>query len=105
MANNQSGFSRLELVLVVAVMCTVAAMAIPSFVSVQRNFQIAGDARDLAEEILLAKMRASSAFTQTRAYFDTSAQVFHIDVWNKPVPPSTSGSWVTEGGTHNLSSA
>jgi len=55
-------------------------------------------------QVLLAKMRAASDFTQTRAYFDTSGQTFRIDVWNKPVSPATSGSWVTEGGTHNLSS-
>lgn len=104
MANEEWGFSTLELFVVVAVIGTIAAIAVPTFISAQRNFRTLGDARDLTEEILLAKMRSASDFTQTRAYFDTSAQAFRIDLWNKPIPPATSGSWLTEGGTHNLSS-
>ena len=102
-ASDESGYSGLELLVVVAIIATVAAIAVPSFISAQRDFRSFGDAQELAGEILLAKMRAASNFTQARAYFDTSAQAFRIDVWNKPVAPATSGSWVTEGGTHNLS--
>lgn len=103
MANQECGYSILEIFVAVAIIVIVVAIAIPTFMSARRNFQTLGDARDLADEILLAKMRAASEFTQTRAYFDTSAQAFRVDVWNKPVPPATSGSWVTEGGTHDLS--
>jgi type II secretory pathway pseudopilin PulG len=102
-ANQESGYSGLELFLVVTIMIIVAAMVVPAFISAQRDFRSFGDARDLAGEILLAKMRAASDFTQARAYFDTSAQTFRVDVWSKPVPPASSGSWVTEGGTHELS--
>ncbi len=103
MADKELGFSALELFVVVAIIGTIAAIAVPSFISAQRDFRSFGDAQELVGEILLAKMRAASDFTQARAYFDTSAQAFRIDVWYKPVAPAISGSWVTEGGTHKLS--
>jgi hypothetical protein len=75
-------------------------MAIPSITSTRRNYRALGDARDVAAEILLAKMRAASDFTQTRAYFDTSLNTFRLEIWDK-----ANNVWAIDNptGTYNLS--
>jgi len=97
------GFSTVELMLVVVVSLIVAGMAIPTYRTIQRNLRSGGDARGINGEIVLAKMRAASDFTQARVYADLSTQMFWIDVWSKPIPPATTGSWGIEGGTQFLS--
>jgi len=91
------GFSMVELMFVILISLVVAAMAIPTFRTIQRNLRSGGDARDINGEIVLAKMRAASDFTQARVYVDLSAQTFWIDAWRK------TGSWGIEGGTQPLS--
>jgi hypothetical protein len=63
------------------------------------DFRIRGDARALNSAVSLAKLRAASAFTQTRLYVDLSANTFHVESWQKTGTPA----WVTEGGTTTLS--
>ena len=79
----EQGFALIELVMVVAIALIIIGMAVPTFFSMRRNFRITGDARDIAAEILVAKMRAASDFTQARARFDTSANTFQIELWDK----------------------
>jgi prepilin-type N-terminal cleavage/methylation domain-containing protein len=93
------GFSLIELVFVIAVGLILAAMAIPTYLTIRRNLRIGGDARDVNGEIVLAKMRAASDFTRARLYADLSANTYHIEVWNK----AGAGSWAAEGGTIALS--
>ena len=101
--HSQGGFSVVELMVVVLVILAIAGMAIPGFIAMARNLRTGGDARDLNGEIALVKMRAAADFTQARFYADLAAQNFHIETWTKPIPPATSGSWTTEGGTQSLS--
>jgi type II secretory pathway pseudopilin PulG len=85
----EEGVALVELVLVVAIGLIIAAMAVPTFISTRRNFRAIGDARDIASEILLAKMRAASDFTQARVRFNTAANngfpadSFQIELWDK----------------------
>jgi Tfp pilus assembly protein PilE len=99
----QSGVSMVELLMVVVITLIVAGIGIPSFVSMRRSLRISGDASTLYGQLLMAKMRASSGFTQSRLYFDRSARTFRVQIWSKPVPPATNGSWVTEGGVQPIS--
>ncbi len=93
------GFSTIELMLVVVVGVIIASAAIPKYLTIRSNFRTGGDARDLNGEIVLAKMRGASAFTQARVYANLATQKFRIQIWNK----SGTGSWDTEGGTQSLS--
>jgi prepilin-type N-terminal cleavage/methylation domain-containing protein len=93
------GFSMIELTLVIAVSLIIAGMAIPAFLTIERNLRISGDARDINGDMAVAKMRAASDFTRARLYADLAADTFRIELWNK----SGVGSWVTEGGTQPLS--
>jgi type IV fimbrial biogenesis protein FimT len=100
MRTREHGVSLIELVVVVAIALLVAAVAVPTIISTRRNYRGMADARDIAALILLAKMRAASDFTRTRAYFDTSANTFHLEIWNK-----TTNGWIVDNpnGTQYLS--
>jgi type II secretory pathway pseudopilin PulG len=93
---HEGGVSVVELVVVLAASLILTAVSIPSFLSSRRNYRALGDARSVAAEILLAKMRASSDFTQARARFDTSANTFQLEIWDKT---GTSATCVAAGGT------
>jgi len=75
----QSGFSLLELLIVVAMALIVAGIAIPNFQRAMRNYRLMGDARAISGEVQLAKMRAAANFTRARVKFSASGyetQVF-----------------------------
>ncbi len=97
-AKPASGFSALELLIVVAIVIIVAGIGIPKLMSMVQNLRTAGDARDLNGTILMAKMRAASNYAQARVHADLNTQTFWVEV-------ETSGatSWTTEGGTQLLS--
>jgi prepilin-type N-terminal cleavage/methylation domain-containing protein len=78
-----SGFSLLELLIVLAIVFIVSAFAIPNYITYMRNNRINGDAMNIRSEILLAKMRASSNFTWGRVYFDFTAGTYRPQLWCK----------------------
>lgn len=96
--NRQAGWTLLEITVTLAVLSILSAMAIPQFMMFRKDTRTFGDARDLADMVLLAKMRAASNFTHSRIYADTSGNSYHIETWSK-----TSGSWQVEGVTIPLS--
>ena len=94
----QSGFSLLEMVVVVLIILVVTGMAIPKLVTIVQNIRTSGDASSLNSEILMAKMRASSDYAQSRLHVNATNQTFWVEV-----EPSGSTSWTMEGGTQYLS--
>lgn len=94
----EQGVSLVELVMVGAIALIIIAMAVPTFLSTRRNYRAMGDARDVSAEILLAKMRGASDFTQARARFDTSANTFQIEIWDK-----TNSVWAVDAPTGTMS--
>ena len=101
---NERGFALVELVIVVAIALIIAAMAVPTFISTRRNFRAMGDARDIAADILVAKMRAASDFTQARARFNTAANngyatnTFQLEIWDQ-----ANGVWAIDAPTGTMS--
>ncbi len=79
----QSGFSLIELMIVVAIGLIILGFAIPNYITARRNYRIAGDARNMKSELLLAKMRAAARFTRTRVRFNTVARSFQTEIWNR----------------------
>jgi prepilin-type N-terminal cleavage/methylation domain-containing protein len=84
--NKQGGWTLLEISATLLILSVVSAMAIPQFLMFRKDTRTFGDARDLADMVLLAKMRAASNYTHARIYVDTTAQSYHIEIWNKTTP-------------------
>src|SRR5579864_8461414 len=81
--SKQGGWTLLEISVTLLILSVLSAMAIPQFMMFRKDSRTFGDARDLADMVLLAKMRAASNYTRARIYFDTSAQSYHVEIWNK----------------------
>ena len=78
----QRGFSVIELAVVLSATLILAAYATPKATTAIQNFRTGGNARAVANEIAMAKMRAAADFTHARVYADLSAQSIRVDVWN-----------------------
>ena len=97
--HKRNGFTLLELTATVTIALIVVAIGAPTVVSTLRNLRSSGDTRGVFDTIAVAKMRAASAFTRARVYFDLTANSFHVETWRKTGSPG----WVVEGGTQTLS--
>jgi prepilin-type N-terminal cleavage/methylation domain-containing protein len=94
-----AGFSLLEVLVVIAVMSVVAAMAIPTWLRMQKNARLNGDAHNISSTLSVAKMRAAANFTESRVFFfrgTDKTQYFRIDVWNKTANTGGTGCWVPD---------
>jgi len=99
MKSTQRGFSLIEMILVIGISITVAAIAVPMSGNFLGYFRLTGDARSLSNAVALAKLRAASYFSQSRIYFDLSSKSHHIETFKKSGTPG----WVWEGGATTLS--
>lgn len=87
--------------MVIAIMGTIAVIAVPMSGNSIRFLKISGDARDLANATAVTKMRAASKFTQARLYVDLIGKTYYIQTFDKT---SATCCWVTDGGATSLSS-
>lgn len=69
--SKQSGFSMLELIIVMAVIAIMAAIATPSFLSWRKDFWLKGAARDLLGNMQKAKLTSIKRRTNVTMEFDT----------------------------------
>jgi len=86
--------------IVVGIVLIILSIALPSVGNFTRNYRIAGDARGIAAQLALARMRAASGATKTRLNFNLAANTYKIEVWNQG---SSAYQADTEGGIHGLS--
>lgn len=101
----QTGFSMIEMLIVVTIIGVLAAITVPMSGNALRFLKVSGDARDLSNATAVAKMRAAAKFTQSRLYVDIASKTFFIQTFDKTVTvPCPTGCWVTETGTTSLSS-
>jgi prepilin-type N-terminal cleavage/methylation domain-containing protein len=89
----ESGFSFIEVMLVVAVMGIVAAIALPSTASSMRAARLKGDAQSVNNLVALAKMRAAARFTRARVRVDRAQNQYVLETWDRGA-----GAWVADGG-------
>lgn len=94
------GFTMIELLLVVAVSAVIAAVAIPSYTSIQRYLRINEDGRSLNALVALAKMRAAQDYTHARVRANLAASTYQLEVWSKSLN-SGNGCWKTDNDTYN----
>ena len=93
------GFSLIELLLVVAIIGTLAAITVPMSGNTIRFLKLSGDARELSNATAVAKMRAAAKFTQSRLYVDLTGRQFYVQTFDK-----ATSTWTSEGGAVSLSS-
>jgi prepilin-type N-terminal cleavage/methylation domain-containing protein len=94
----ESGYSLIEIMIVVAIIGVVSVIAVPMFGNMMANFRVTGDARGVSNSIAVAKMRAAANFTRVRLYVDLDSGSHHLQVWDKDA-----AAWVNEGGITYLS--
>jgi prepilin-type N-terminal cleavage/methylation domain-containing protein len=82
-ACKESGFSLLEMTIVVALSVIITVIAVPTYLSTSQYLRAAGDLRSLNGLVAQAKMRAAADFTRARAYADLNGNTYQLQVWNK----------------------
>ena len=98
----ENGFSLVELAIVVAIILLIVSLALPSAISSLRAYRASADARSIAAQLALTKMRAANAFTQARLNCDTTANTCRVETCTTK-SASTCTTFNAEGETINLS--
>ena len=96
--DREDGYTIVELLVMLAIAGTVAAMTLPSTASVLADLRMHNDARAIHNLLSLAKMRAAAKFTRERVYVDLGAETFGLQRWDK-----TAGAWVADENPETLS--
>ncbi|HEX4785159.1 MAG TPA: prepilin-type N-terminal cleavage/methylation domain-containing protein [Candidatus Sulfotelmatobacter sp.] len=105
---SDGGFSLIELMIVVAITMVILAISIPSLSAALQSFEAGGDARGIAGQLSLARLRAAANFTQARVNFNLAGGTYQLEVCTPQTgytcesttnPPT----WTIDGGVHQLS--
>ncbi len=94
-----AGFSAVELLIVVALMGSLAAITVPISGTMIDDIQIRGDAHAVSGTLALTKMTAAAKFTRARLLVNLGAGTYRIETWRRTGTPG----WVAEGSDLRLS--
>lgn len=94
-----AGFSAVELLMVVAVVGSLAAISVPLSGGMIDDIRLRGDAQGMSGTLALTKMTAAAKFTRARLLVDVAAGTYRIETWQRTATPG----WVAEGGDLRLS--
>jgi prepilin-type N-terminal cleavage/methylation domain-containing protein len=86
-ARQDSGFSAVELLIVLAILGGMAAIGIPLSNGMIDDFKSRGDAQGLSAAIAQTKLTSASKFTRARLYVNLSANSYRIQTWTKTGTP------------------
>lgn len=99
-----SGFSMLELLVVMAIILVVLCMALPSIRTALSNYGAGNDARALAAQLSLTRMRAAAMSGRARLYCDpTASPQCRIQIQSYKSGPWTDDVNSSAGETFSLS--
>ena len=96
------GFSTIDFAIVLVIFALITVFAIPQMTATMRSYRALSDARSLASQLALAKMRAADGFTQSRLNCDLTGRSCQPEVCtNKGI--STCNAFTSDGGSFRLS--
>ena len=78
--SGQRGLGMIEVVIVVTILMIVLAIAIPQAIGTMRAFRAQSNARSVASQLGLAKMRAADGFTQSRLNCNTTTRSCQVEI-------------------------
>jgi len=81
--SDQSGYTILETLFVVALIGVISAMAAPMIGNTLADFRVSGDVRGAANTVALSKLRAASKFSRVRLYAELSSNRYRLEVFDK----------------------
>jgi len=93
------GYTLIEMLVVLGLAGVIGAIAVPMMANTMADFRLSGDARGIHSAMSVAKMRAASAFSQSRLYVDLDAGTYHVETLSTGGTPA----WTSESGTTELS--
>jgi len=70
----ESGFTLIEMMIVIAVLAIMAAIAIPNFMSLLPGMRLNGAARQVMGDLMAARMKAVKLNKKTKVFFDNDHQ-------------------------------
>jgi prepilin-type N-terminal cleavage/methylation domain-containing protein len=91
---NDSGFSVVELVVVIAILGILTTIAVPNFVAWIPKYRVKDAAQDLYSNIQLAKMEAIKRNQNCTVTFDAGADNYQISLLNRTITLADYGSGV-----------
>lgn len=92
------GYTAIELLIVVGLIAVISAISLPLMGQAMADYRISGDARGMSASLTLAKMRAASAASQSRLYFDLEQRAYRVEVLGR----GTSPTWTQDGPSSRL---
>jgi type II secretory pathway pseudopilin PulG len=103
-AQNERGFTLIQLLFVVAIVIVLSAIAVPSFLNSSRPMRIRNDANALADLVTMARMRAATEFSHAEVYCTPAPASGPANCQLRSLPYPGTGSWIYEPQTVYLSS-
>ena len=85
--SQDSGFSAVELLIVVAIVGSMAAIGLPLSSGMIDDIKIKGDAQGLSSAVAQTKLTSAAKFTQARLFVNMAANTYRIQIWNKVGTP------------------
>ena len=97
----RSGFTLIELTVVIALLAILTAVGVPNFLSWLPKYRLKSAARDLYSNLHLAKMSAIRANKDCMVKYFKNPDRYTVDLLNKTIRLSDYGSGITFNGPNN----